>query len=173
MKKIALITISILLIFSFTACSGTETSSPTSANEHKELTEHANHHAPNGDLREVTSQADILPQFLADKDKNMQLVYQLSAQYSEVLEYIPCYCGCGRSAGHTSNLQCFVHEIREDGSLVWDDHGTRCNVCLETAVMSIDLKNQGKSLQEIRDTIDEKYKEGYAPPTPTPQPPAS
>jgi hypothetical protein len=32
------------------------------------------------------------------------------------------------------------------------------------------MKKQGKSVQEIRKFIDEKYKEGYAKPTQTPMP---
>ena len=83
---------------------------------------------------------------------------------------MPCYCGCGESAGHKSNLNCFIQEKREDGSIVWDDHGTRCLVCLEIAVQSAQLHKEGKSLKEIRQFIDDTYKEGYAKPTPTDMP---
>lgn len=127
-------------------------------------------HLPNGDLQEVTSSASELPKFLADKPEDMQLVYQIAANADDVLAYMPCYCGCGESAGHKSNLNCFVDEIREDGSVVWDDHGTRCLVCLEIAVKSVQLKQEGKSLKEIRNFIDETYNEGYAKPTDTPMP---
>ena len=127
-------------------------------------------HLPNGDLQEVTASASELPKFLADKPEDMQLVYQIAAKADDILTYMPCYCGCGESAGHGSNLNCFVDEIREDGSVVWDDHGTRCPVCLEIAVKSVQLKQEGKSLKEIRAIIDETYSEGYAKPTDTPMP---
>ncbi|WP_413059394.1 PCYCGC motif-containing (lipo)protein [Sporosarcina sp. 179-K 3D1 HS] len=41
--------------------------------------------------------------------------------------------------------------------------------CLpETAVRSVHLKQEGKSVKEIRQFIDDTYKEGYAEPTDTP-----
>lgn len=125
---------------------------------------------PNGDLQETTSGVDVLPAFLDDKSEDMRLIYQVAATGADIIEWMPCYCGCGESAGHGSNKNCFVDEIREDGSVVWDDHGTRCQVCLEIAVQSVKMKQDGKSLQEIRDVIDETYKEGYAEPTDTPMP---
>lgn len=45
-----------------------------------------------------------------------------------------------------------------------------CGVCLETAAESIIQYKDGKCLKEIRQYIDEKYKEGYSKPTPTPFP---
>ena len=83
---------------------------------------------------------------------------------------MPCYCGCGDAAGHESNLNCFIAEVREDGSILWDDHGTRCQVCVDIAVESVKLYQDGKTIKEIRHIIDEKYKEGYAKPTPTKMP---
>lgn len=137
---------------------------------HEEMEVGHEKHLPNGDLQEVTASATELPKFLDDKPEDMQLVYQVAASASDVLTYMPCYCGCGESAGHGSNLNCFVDEIREDGSVVWDDHGTRCLVCLEIAVKSVQMKQEGKSLKEIREYIDETYNEGYAKPTDTPMP---
>lgn len=125
---------------------------------------------PNGDLQEVTASADILPSFLDDKPEDMRLVYQVAGTATDIIEWMPCYCGCGESAGHGSNKNCFIDEIREDGSVVWDDHSTRCQVCLETAVDSVMMTKDGKSLKEIRDVIDERYKEGFAEPTDTPMP---
>lgn len=143
--------------------------SGTSGESH-ELVHGEQHHLPNGDLQEVTASADDLPAFLSDKPEDMRLVYRLAGKSADILEWMPCYCGCGESAGHGSNLNCFVDEIREDGSVVWDDHGTRCLVCLEIAVKSVQLNQEGKSLKEIREFIDDMYKEGYAPPTKTPMP---
>ncbi len=125
---------------------------------------------PNGDLQEMTASANVLPSFLDDKPEDMRLVYQVAGTATDILDYMPCYCGCGESAGHGSNINCFIDEIREDGSVVWDDHGTRCLVCLEIAVQSVQMTQEGKSLKEIREFIDETYKEGYAEPTDTPMP---
>lgn len=125
---------------------------------------------PNGDLQQVTASAETLPEFLDDKSENLQLVYQVAGHAEDILKYMPCYCGCADSADHDSNLNCFVDEIRKDGSVVWDDHGTRCDVCVEIAIKSVKMAQEGKSLKEIRATIDSNYKTGYARPTDTPMP---
>ncbi|NMH70415.1 hypothetical protein HF072_16665 [Bacillus sp. RO3] len=136
---------------------------------HQEEDVHGDHIAPNGDIREETASADILPSFLDEKDETMKLIYSSAAQNPELLQYIPCYCGCGDSAGHESSMNCFVHEIKEE-KVVWDDHGTRCQVCLEIAAESIVKYKNGESINHIREYIDERYQEGYAKPTPTPMP---
>ena len=143
------------------ACGNTQEASE------REGDEHAQH--VTGDLREETASVDNLPQFLAAKSDDMKVLYQAAANHQELLENLPCYCGCGESAGHTSNYDCFVYDNKENGAVVWDDHGTRCGVCLEIAAESIIDYSEGKSIKEIRQTIDEKYKEGYAKPTPTPE----
>lgn len=125
---------------------------------------------PNGDLQEMTESVDVLPAFLDDKSEEMRLIYEIAVRGADIIEWMPCYCGCGEYAEHGSNKNCFVDEIREDGSVVWDDHGTRCEVCLEIAVQSVKMKKDGKSLKEIRDIIDETYNDGYAEPTDTPMP---
>lgn len=124
----------------------------------------------NGDTQEATASMKELPTFLNGKDETMQLIYQVAAENHDLLQWIPCYCGCAESADHQHNGHCFYKEIREDGVVVWDDHGTRCNVCLEIAAYSVMMKHEGKSTLEIRNWIDENYKEGYAKPTPTQMP---
>ncbi|MGD6874175.1 PCYCGC motif-containing (lipo)protein [Sutcliffiella horikoshii] len=168
MKKLALVASCMLVLT--VGCSNTETQN--NAAQHSEEQHHHNEKPSffQGDLREETDSVKELPAFLKDKPEDMQLIYSAAAQHKEVLEYIPCYCGCGTSAGHKSSYNCFVYENKEDGSLVWDDHGTRCGVCLEIAATSVMEYSKGKSVKEIRHMIDEAYKEGYSTPTPTPEP---
>ncbi len=52
----------------------------------------------------------------------VQEAYRFALMNEEVLRYIPCYCGCG-GVGHTSNYDCFVDEVRPDGTVVFDDMG--------------------------------------------------
>lgn len=131
---------------------------------------HEQHQTASGDIQEKTASASVLPSFLDKQPDDIRLVYQAAGQAADILKWMPCYCGCGESAGHQSNLNCFIQKVNEDGSVMWDDHGTRCGVCLQIAVKSIKLKQDGKSLKEIRQTIDQTYKQGYAKPTPTPMP---
>ncbi|TYS63568.1 hypothetical protein FZC76_18935 [Sutcliffiella horikoshii] len=168
MKKLALAASCMIILT--VGCSKTGTQENNA--QHKEEQHHHNEKPSffQGDLREETASVEVLPSFLKDKPEDMQLIYSAAAQHKEVLEYIPCYCGCGTSAGHKSSYNCFVYENKEDGSLTWDDHGTRCGVCLEIAATSVMEYSKGKSVEEIRLMIDEAYKEGYSTPTPTPKP---
>ncbi|MCZ8534440.1 PCYCGC motif-containing (lipo)protein [Psychrobacillus psychrodurans] len=162
MKKTLFILLACILLLS--ACA--------QENKKENHEEHENHvgHLENGDLQETTESTDILPAFLDTQSEDMKLVYQAASKANDVLKWMPCYCGCGDSADHKNNFNCFVHEIKENGEVVWDDHGTRCAACLETAITSIQMIQEGKSLVEIRNTIDETYKDGYATPTDTPMP---
>ena len=164
-KSITIFVVLALLLLS--ACGENKNSAETSPKANDASHEGHDHAEASGDIQEETASADVLPTFLEGKQENIRLVYQIAGQSTEILEWMPCYCGCGESAGHKSNLNCFIQEKREDGSIVWDDHGTRCLVCLEIAVQSAQLHKEGKSLKEIRQFIDDTYKEGYAKPTPT------
>ena len=121
-----------------------------------------------GDLQERTS-INELPSFLQEKHENITTVYKIAFDYADVLQWIPCYCGCGESAGHRSNLNCFVAEIRDE-QVLWDDHGTRCLVCMEIAVESAKLSKKENPLKKFGNHIDEKYQEGFSRPTPTEMP---
>lgn len=168
MKKLTYLFAASLLFLS--AC-GAENNTAEQPEEPTQLeTSHEGHEHASGDIQEETAGADVLPSFLDNQNENIRLVYQIAGQTTDILEWIPCYCGCGESVGHKSNLNCFFQEKREDGTIVWDDHGTRCIACLEIALQSAKMHKDGKSLKEIRDTIDEAYKEGYAEPTPTKMP---
>ncbi|WP_373426126.1 PCYCGC motif-containing (lipo)protein [Paenibacillus radicibacter] len=123
-----------------------------------------------GDIQEKTASASQLPKFLDKQKEEIRMVYQVAGMATDIIKWMPCYCGCGESVGHQSNLNCFIKEVNSDGSVVWDDHGTRCGVCMQIAVESVQLKQQGKSLKEIRDYIDKKYEKGYGNPTKTPMP---
>ncbi|WP_412768026.1 PCYCGC motif-containing (lipo)protein [Halobacillus yeomjeoni] len=123
----------------------------------------------NGDIREETKHKEELPSFLDNKNEDMKLLYTAAAESKPILDHIPCYCGCGDSVGHRSNYDCFVHDNRENGAVVWDDHATKCGVCLEIAAQSIMDYQEGKSIEQIRKEIDKKYEEGFPEPTPTPE----
>ncbi len=49
----------------------------------------------------------------------VQDLYRYAAANQETLKWLPCYCGCV-DQGHTSNFDCFVKQVRGDGSIVLD-----------------------------------------------------
>ncbi|MFD2330111.1 PCYCGC motif-containing (lipo)protein [Cohnella sp. GCM10020058] len=122
------------------------------------------------DLLETTSSSEVLPAFLSNQPDEVRTVYQLAAVAEDILQWIPCYCGCGEGQGHKNNFNCFIKEKNDDGSVIWTDHGTRCGVCLQIAVQSARMKQLGATDKEIRTFIDETYKSGYGKPTDTPMP---
>lgn len=101
-------------------------------------------------------------------------VYEFAARHPDVLQYMPCFCGCDRSAGHKANVDCFVKRRAADGRIMeWDSHGYGCAVCIDVARDSMQMFNSGASLTSIRTAIDAKYG-AQAPPTmQTPKPPAA
>jgi hypothetical protein len=51
----------------------------------------------------------------------VQEAYQFAIANPDILSKMPCYCGCG-NMGHMDNLDCFVQDMKADGSLVLDYH---------------------------------------------------
>lgn len=52
----------------------------------------------------------------------VRAAYEFAARNPEVLERLPCYCGCER-LGHSSNRHCFVAGRSASGGVTWDAHG--------------------------------------------------
>lgn len=130
--------------------------------------EHGDHAV--SDIQETTASASVLPKFLDSQPEQVRAIYGIAGANAELLEYMPCFCGCGETAGHKNNKNCFIHSINSDGSVVWDDHGTRCGLCMEITVVAAGMKHEGKSDLEIRNFIDETYGSDYGPSTDTPMP---
>jgi hypothetical protein len=69
----------------------------------------------------------------------------MAAQVKSTLDGLFCYCHC-KGAGHYSLLDCFR-----------DEHGAGCDICLESARVAYRMALEGRSLTEIRQTIDQMY----------------
>lgn len=48
--------------------------------------------------------------------------YAFAARHHDLLQYMPCYCGCAR-VGHRSNVDCYVKDGSPTGAPRWDLHG--------------------------------------------------
>ncbi len=100
----------------------------------------------------------------------IQQVYEFAARHPEVLQYMPCYCGCER-LGHRGNHDCFVKSRAANGTITqWDEHGIGCAVCLGVGRDAMTLFNGGAKPAQIRAAIDKKYGSFYTSSTPTPAP---
>lgn len=86
----------------------------------------------------------------------VQEAYQFAAANPEVLEHIPCYCGCG-AMGHTSNYSCYFSDETSGEVQDFDPHALGCSICVDITQDSMRLLQQDKSVDEIRAYIDETY----------------
>ena len=174
-KRANLAILGVLAVTVLNGCGAKQAQTPAAGHDHSshgaQKTLAANQvQLANGDIQETTASIDVLPTFLDNANQKIKLAYATAAKNNDLLQSIPCYCGCGVSAGHLHNAHCFIKEVKQDGSVVWDDHGTRCDTCMGIAIESAQMKDKGKTTKEIRLYIDQKYREGYAKPTPTPMP---
>ena len=48
-------------------------------------------------------------------------LYRYAVEHADELQYIPCFCGCGRY-GHTSNRDCYVKALHGDGTVTFTSH---------------------------------------------------
>ena len=97
--------------------------------------------------------------------------YEYALANPDKLQYMPCYCGCGLEANHGSNLNCYISGVDQSGAVVFTDHATYCDICLEVARDTKRLASAGKSLKEIRTYMDQTNG-SKGPATKTPLPPA-
>jgi hypothetical protein len=70
---------------------------------------------PNGDLARV-----VWPEWIEQAPGDVKRLYEFQVVNGDLMRYMPCFCGCGRE-GHKSNRDCYVREVRPDGSVVFDD----------------------------------------------------
>ncbi len=102
------------------------------------------------------------------KDPVVREAYEYVVKNPEFLDYIPCYCNCYR-LGHKNIKNCFVSKFKSNGNVVFDHHAVDCAICYHTVLDSKKLFQQGKSVQTIRDFVDNKYSR-YGTGTSTPKP---
>jgi hypothetical protein len=100
----------------------------------------------------------------------VQSAYEFAARHPEVLQYMPCFCGCERF-GHKGNHDCFVRSRDKNGQVTWDSHGYGCAICIDVAYTAMQMFNSGAARAQIRTAIEQKYAARFPTATPTPKPP--
>ena len=100
----------------------------------------------------------------------VQNAFLFAAEHPEVLQYVPCFCGC-ESRGHVGNDDCFVSARDAEGNvLAWEPHGVSCAVCIDVATDARRMHSSGASVTQIRTAVENKYRPLAASMTPTPLP---
>ncbi|MEE9615023.1 MAG: CYCXC family (seleno)protein [Thermodesulfobacteriota bacterium] len=72
--------------------------------------------------------------------------YRIAEEMPEVIDRLPCYCGCMKELEHVSLLSCFV-----------DEHAAGCKSCKKEAIRASELYEEGKSVEEIRAVIAHEF----------------
>ena len=97
------------------------------------------------DSAQLSKAADVLSPSLFSDEKT-RAAYQTAKDIPEVLEQIPCFCGCLSNFNHKNNLFCFK-----------DQHGAGCNMCQDIALDARKMHDEGMSIAQIQEKIKTKY----------------
>ena len=118
---------------------------------------------------EIAAAWERRPEYVRALPEDWQAAYKFALARPDVIGWMPCNCGCGAD-GHRSNLDCFF-DRRESGEITFQEHGSFCDICVETSNLAAKLLEEGKSMAEIRAAVDATFG-GGGHSTATPLPPA-
>lgn len=65
--------------------------------------------------------ASLLPPEVQQAEPKVREAYQFAIANQDYLANFPCYCGCG-AMDHESNLDCYIDEVKPDGTIAFDNH---------------------------------------------------
>ena len=72
--------------------------------------------------------------------------YRIAKEHAELLEQMPCYCGCYLTHGHQNSLDCFR-----------DHHGETCEMCVNIAIRADELAKKGYRVEDIKAVVDREF----------------
>jgi hypothetical protein len=99
---------------------------------------------------------DIMPAEVQSAPVSVQQAYQFNVANPDIMENIPCYCGCG-NVGHTSNYDCYVADVDGAGQISFDSHALGCSICVDITQDVMRMLEDGKSPQDARAYVDASY----------------
>ena len=111
---------------------------------------------------EMASLKDM-PAMVHQAPVRVQEAYRFAVANPDILQQIPCYCGCGRM-GHTSDYACYVAGQAEDGALIFEAHALGCSICVDITQDTMRMLDEGKGVDEILAYVDSTYSR-FGPPT--------
>ena len=99
---------------------------------------------------------DQMPMDVQSAPEAVQEAYQFNVANPDIMQDIPCYCGCG-DIGHTSNYDCYVSNVDANGSITFDNHALGCSICVDITQDVMRMLQDGKTPQDARVYIDNTY----------------
>ena len=100
--------------------------------------------------------ADEMPSDVLASSMKVQTAYRFAAANPDVMKEIFCYCGCD-SLGHTSNYDCYISNVSEDGNITFEQHGLNCSTCIDITQDVLRMLRDGKSTAEASAYVDATY----------------
>jgi hypothetical protein len=101
-------------------------------------------------------QLDKMPAEVQSAPVAVQEAYRFASSNPDVMQNIPCYCGCG-AIGHTSNFDCYVSDVDAQGNIQFDTHALGCSICVDITQDVMRMLQDGKSPAEARAYVDATY----------------
>lgn len=98
----------------------------------------------------------LMPAEVQSAPSVTQQAYQFAVANPDIMQHIPCYCGCG-AMGHTSNYACYVESVEAAGKIKFDGHALGCSICVDITQDAMRLTKEGKSPQAIKLYVDKTY----------------
>src|SRR5262245_20040840 len=80
------------------------------------------------------------------KDADVRKTYDMAREIPQVLDGLYCHCDCTKPMHHRSLLSCFESE-----------QPAGCGTCQREMKLAYKLHSEGKTLDEIRKAVDEKF----------------
>lgn len=105
----------VLALGSAAAACGGSTSATTGSDLPARFAKYPVADEPNADPSKIA-----WPSFVTNADPEVKTLYVFQLTHGQLMRYMPCYCGCGKNAGHKSNRDCYVQKVNPDGSAVLD-----------------------------------------------------
>ena len=109
-----------------------------------------------GDEHLAMAQMEQMPAEVQSAPVTVQEAYQFSVANPDIMDEIPCYCGCG-NVGHTSNYDCYVSDVDDQGIITFDNHALGCSICVDITQDVMRLLEDGKTPQEALVYINTTY----------------
>jgi hypothetical protein len=109
------------------------------------------------------------PAYVQSANARTQEAYAFAIARPDVVDWMPCYCGCG-AMDHRNNTDCYMKPRTEGAPVVFDEHASFCEICVDITLVAKSMSAEGKTLLEIRARVDGMYGNA-APGTDTALPP--